>query len=71
MTEPGKLDEELDALYMAAVAAARSASRFAETASAMRARNKPFKLVTIAIARKIIVTANAILRQNTPFNTAR
>lgn len=56
-----------DALYMAAVAAARSPSRFAEAASAMRNRNKPFKLVIIAIARKIIVTANAIIRQNTPF----
>jgi transposase len=60
-----------DALYMAAVAAARSASRFADAASAMRARNKPFKLVMIAIARKILVTANAIVRLQTPFQPAR
>lgn len=60
-----------DALYMAAVAAARSTSRFAEAASAMRARNKPFKLVMIALARKILVTANAIIRQQTPFEHAR
>jgi|SRR5580765_88031 len=60
-----------DALYMAAVTAARSSSRFAESATAMRARNKPFKLVMIAIARKILVTANAIIRHNTPFNHAR
>lgn len=60
-----------DALYMAAVAAARSASRFATSACAMRNRNKPFKLVMIAIARKIIVTANAIIRQKTPFSPAQ
>jgi transposase len=60
-----------DALYMAAVAAARSTSRFAEGAKAMRARNKPFKLVMIALARKILVTANAIIRQQAPFDHAR
>lgn len=60
-----------DALYMAALAAARSSSRFAKEATAMRARNKPFKLVMIAIARKIIVTANAIIRQQTTFDHAR
>lgn len=58
-----------DALYMAAVAAARSTSRFAAYAGAMRARNKPFKLVMIALARKILVTANAIIAQKTPFKT--
>ncbi|CAI0345207.1 transposase [Hyphomicrobiales bacterium] len=60
-----------DALYMAAIAAARSASRFAKAARDMRARNKPFKLVMIAIARKILVTANAIIRQQAPFERAR
>lgn len=56
-----------DALYMAAVAAARSTSRFATYASAMRDRNKPFKLVMIALARKILVTANAIISTQKPF----
>jgi transposase len=60
-----------DALYMAAVAAARSTSRFADAATAMRDRNKPFKLVMIAVARKILVTANALIRQNMPFDPAR
>ena len=60
-----------DALYMAAVASLRSPSRFARTTTDMRARNKPFKLVMIAIARKIIVTANAIIAQKIPFDHAR
>lgn len=57
-----------DALYMAAVSAARSNARFGAYAKAMLERGKPFKLVMIALARKILVTANAIVRDGIPFN---
>jgi transposase len=56
-----------DALYMAALAAARSNSRFADFYRALRAARKPAKLALIALARKILVTLNAIVRDNTQF----
>ena len=56
-----------DALYMAALAAARSKSRFAKTYQALRAAGKPPKLALIAIARKLLVTLNAIVRDNLAF----
>ncbi|WP_248304587.1 transposase [Breoghania sp. L-A4] len=57
-----------DALYMAAVTAARSNSRFKAYARALVDRGKPFKVTMIALARKILVTANAILRDGVPFH---
>lgn len=57
-----------DALYMAAVTAARSNSRFGEYATALRQRGKPFKVAMIALARKILITANAVLREGVPFH---
>jgi transposase len=56
-----------DALYMAAVSASRSNSRFAETYRRLREAGKPPKLAFIALARKLLTTANAILRDNQPF----
>lgn len=55
------------ALYMAAVTAARSKARFSAYLEGLRARGKPAKLAIIALARKILITANAILRDNVPF----
>lgn len=55
------------ALYMAAVTAARSRSRFGAFARTLRDNGKPFKLANIALARKILVTANAVLRDQKPF----
>lgn len=55
------------ALYMAAVTAMRSNTRLAASYSALTGRGKPAKLALIAVARKIIVTANAILKTGTPF----
>lgn len=55
------------ALYMAAVTASRSRSRFAATYKALRDAGKPPKVALIAIARKLLVTANAILKSNQPF----
>ena len=56
-----------DALYMAAVAAARSKSRFRADYRRLRAAGKPAKLALIAIARKLLITANAIIRDQRPY----
>lgn len=56
------------ALYMAAVTAIRSQPRFAEAYKAFIARGKPAKVALVAIARKLLVIANAILRDKTAFN---
>ena len=55
------------ALYMAAVTASRSNPSLAATYKALIARNKPPKLALVAIARKLSVIANAILKSATPF----
>jgi transposase len=55
------------ALYMAAVTASRSNSRFAATFKALIGNGKAPKLALIAVARKLLVTANAILRTSQPF----
>lgn len=55
------------ALYMAAISAIRSNTRFAADYSALRNRGKPAKLALVAIARKILVTANAIVKTEQPF----
>lgn len=59
-----------DALYMAALVAYRLKTPFARLVQALTAKAKPFKLIIIAIARKILVTANALLRQKTTFQRA-
>jgi transposase len=56
-----------DALYMAAIAAARSHSRFRIVYQRLRAVGKPAKLALVAVARKLLVTANAVLRDNIAF----
>jgi transposase len=56
------------ALYMAAVTAARSRSRFGQFYRKLRAAGKPPKVALIALARKLLVTINAILRTRTPFH---
>lgn len=55
------------ALYMAAVTASRSAPRFAKSFQALVANGKAAKLALIAIARKLLVTANAILKTAQPY----
>ena len=67
---PGGRKRVRDALYMAALVAYRMKAPFARTAQAMAAKGKPFKVMIIAIARKILVTANAILRDKTMFRPA-
>ena len=57
-----------DALFMAATSAALcSNSRFAEHDRKLRARGKPLKLALIAILRKMLVTLNAMIRDNRDF----
>lgn len=58
-----------DALYMAAVAAARSHDRFRTMYLRLRAAGKPAKVALIAIARKLLVTANAVLRDKVAFHS--
>jgi transposase len=55
-------------LYMAAVTASRSNSRFAETYKRLTANGKAAKLALIAVARKLLVAANAILKTGQLFN---
>jgi transposase len=56
------------ALYMAALSAVRHDPGFNAQYKAMRQAGKPAKVALIAIARKLIVAANAILKRNQPWN---
>ncbi len=56
------------ALYMAALSAMRHNSFCAGFVEALRARGKAGKVIAIAVARKMLTVANAILRDQTPFN---
>jgi transposase len=55
------------ALYMAALALSRRASRFALACRALLARGKRKKLALAAVMRKLLVTLNAIARTSTPW----
>jgi transposase len=59
-----------DALYMAALTASRMPTAFKSYADQMKARGKPFKVIIIALARKILAIANAITRDKTIFSKA-
>ena len=58
-----------EALYMSAVTAARFSPRFQASYQALLAAGKPPKLALIALARKLLVVLNAVLRTRTPFHT--
>jgi transposase len=55
------------ALYMASITAIRMPGRFKDHYAKLRAKGKPAKLALIVIARKIIVIANAIIRDKNAF----
>ena len=59
-----------DALYMAAVAASRSHSQLAAFYKNLRAAGKPPKLAFVALARKLLTIANAIIRDGAAFRHA-
>ncbi|AVT80413.1 IS110 family transposase [Rhodopseudomonas palustris] len=55
------------ALYMAALAAARHHPKLRDDYNALRLQGKPGKVALIAIARKLLVTANALVKADTPY----
>ncbi|WP_244446819.1 transposase [Rhizobium sp. YS-1r] len=55
-----------DALYMAALAACRCGP-FKAVSTAMREKGKPAKLVVIAVARRLLATLKAAIRDNKAF----
>ena len=57
------------ALYMAAMNALRHKSPFSGFVDKMRAAGKPPKVILIALARKLLTIANAILKSAEPFRT--
>ena len=59
-----------DALYMAALAAARTKTRLGEFYRTLRQAGKPPKLALIALARKLLVILNAVVRDQTLYKTA-
>lgn len=56
-----------EALYMAAVSAIRGKNRFAAFYRRLRAAGKSAKLALIAVARKILIALNAMVRDNVPY----
>ena len=56
-----------NALDMAAISAIRSKSNFGEHYRKLIKLGKPAKVALIAVARKILITANAIVRDNTKY----
>jgi transposase len=57
------------ALYMAALAAIRADTRFKAFYLRLRTAGKSAKLALIAVARKLLTTLNAMLRDNVAFQT--
>ena len=56
-----------DALYMCAVVAMRHNARSKAFYQRLRDAGKPAKLALIAVARKLLITLNAMLRDRKPF----
>ena len=59
-----------DALYMAALTASRMPSAFKPYADRMASQGKAFKVIIIALARKLLTIANAIIRDKTVYSKA-
>jgi transposase len=57
-------------LYQAAVAAIRHCPRMKAFYAALKARGKASKVALIAVARKILVLANALIRDMTSYKAA-
>jgi transposase len=56
-----------DGLYMAAITASRCAGPFKDYAAQLASRGKPFKVIMIAIARKLLTIAHALIRDQTTY----
>jgi transposase len=59
------------ALYMASLSALRHAGFLADFVARMKAAGKPGKVVLMAVARRLLTIANAVLRTGEPFNPTR
>lgn len=59
-----------EALYMAALAAARGKTRLADFYRSLRDAGKPAKLALLALARKLVVILNAVVRDDSEFRSA-
>lgn len=59
-----------DALYMAALAAVRSSAHFASVYQRLLAAGKAKKLALIAVARKLLIALNAMIRDAKAFSPA-
>jgi len=59
------------ALYMAALSALRHAGFLADFVARLKAAGKPAKVILMALARRLLVTANAILRTGEPFRPTK
>lgn len=58
-------------LYLAALSIARSGKgQLAATTNRLRETGKPFKLAIVATMRKLLVTLNAMVKNNTEYRTA-
>jgi transposase len=57
-----------DALYMAALTATRSNTPLARFYKRLRQAGKAPKYALIALARKLLIVLNAMLRDNVPFH---
>lgn len=58
-----------DILFMAALTASRHNPTFKACYDRLRANGKPHKLALIAVTRKLLITLNAIIKDQTPFKT--
>jgi len=56
-----------DILFMAALTASRHNPTFKACYQRLRAHGKPHKVALIAVTRKLVITLNAILKDQTPF----
>jgi transposase len=57
-------------LYLAALSASRHGGPLAEFAGRLAARGKRAKVVLVAVARRLLVIANAVLRTGVPYDPA-
>jgi transposase len=57
------------AMYMAALSALRHPGFLSDFVARLKADRKPGKVILMAVARRLLVIANAILRSRTPFKT--
>ena len=56
--------------YMAALVAVRHQPQFKQTYLDLRAAEKPAKVALVAVARRMVALANALIRDDTPFDNA-